>query len=96
MTADRPRSTNASFLGLRASKVSVFTTAFPLKWMSNRIHLNYFLKQLYEQDKIYDGEYFKLAEYLIIDKEGKPFKGLKNNRGTPKEALLLDKIISLY
>lgn len=68
----------------------------PLIWVSNKNSLSYFLRKLHENDKLMKINYFQVAEKLIVDREGKAFKKLKNNRSMPNNASDLDKIVTLF
>lgn len=71
-------------------------TITPIVWIKGANHLNYFLKGLKAENKITNGNYFKLAESIFVKPRGESFNNLKNSHSTPSYAMELDEVISLF
>lgn len=69
---------------------------YPLKWMQNPNHLNYFVKLLRERGKISNGHFYKIAQEVFVDIEGNPFNNLKNNHSKPKDFYKINIIVDLF
>ena len=56
---------------LEAAFAGIEQSVHPMKWMRSKSHLNYFCKNLKQKNKIYNGNYFQLAEVLfVVDAQG--------------------------
>ena len=77
-----------------SSEKVIFSRSFVWKQPLNS--LSYFLRTLYEKNKLSHKNYYQLAQNIFINSEGKKIKNLKDNHTIPNIAQKIDLIVSYF